>query len=69
VKIHDATANLYFNGTGWQAAEAWLLCTFDVYDQWIYDTENIWPVELGHTFHVMAHATDECGNVGKNLTI
>jgi len=65
VKIHDATTNLFFNGTGWQDSEAWLFCTSDINDQWYLDTD--WSDELNHTYHITAEASDECGNIGTDM--
>jgi hypothetical protein len=65
VKIHDATTNLFFNGTGWQDSEAWLFCTSDINDQWYLDTD--WSDELNHTYHITAEAYDECGNIGTDM--
>jgi hypothetical protein len=64
-KIHDATTNLFFNGTGWQDSEAWLFCTSDINDQWYLDTD--WSDELNHTYHITAEAYDECGNIGTDM--
>jgi hypothetical protein len=65
VKIHDATTNLFFNGTGWQDSEAWLFCTSDINDQWYLDTD--WSDEPNHTYHITAEAYDECGNIGTDM--
>jgi len=64
-KIHDATTNLFFNGTGWQDSEAWLFCTSDINDQWYLDTD--WSDELNHTYQITAEASDECGNIGTDV--
>ena len=62
-EIYDQNDSLYYNGSGWQSGQIWLICNYTGGDEWTYDTDDIWTNDHIYTLAVMAYDAGGCTGV------
>ncbi len=67
VSIYNETDDEYYNGSGWQDGEIWLLCSPDEGNQWYYITDGIWLDGVPKTYVISVEAYDCPGNRGLDI--